>query len=84
MASDNIVDILTPEGWELLNSLGPYTEADSLRLTGQLRKAGHPAERVAAALTQSRLRSRAASGRSWRGCRRRAGRPSSMAATRSG
>ena len=59
MASDNIADILTPEGWELLNSLGPYREADSLRLTGQLRKAGHPAERVAAALTQSRLRARA-------------------------
>ena len=33
MGSDNIADILTTEGWELLNSLGPYTEADSLRLT---------------------------------------------------
>ncbi|KNC13474.1 SAM-dependent methyltransferase [Arthrobacter sp. RIT-PI-e] len=60
MASDNIADILTPEGWELLNSLDPYVEADSLRLTEQLRKAGHPPERVAAALTQSRLRARAA------------------------
>ncbi|MHA7241219.1 class I SAM-dependent methyltransferase [Arthrobacter sp. TMS1-12-1] len=59
MASDNIADILTPEGWELLNSLGPYTEADSLRLTGQLRKAGYSPEVVAAALTQSRLRAKA-------------------------
>lgn len=59
MASDNIADILTPEGWEPLNSLGPYTEADSLRLTEQPRKAGHAPGVVAAALTQSRLRARA-------------------------
>lgn len=59
MASDNIADILTPEGWELLNSLGPYTEADSLRLTEQLRNAGYSPEVVAAALTQSRLRAKA-------------------------
>ncbi|PPB50947.1 SAM-dependent methyltransferase [Arthrobacter pityocampae] len=59
MASDNIADILTTDGWELLNSLGPYTEADSLRLTGQLRKAGYSPEVVAAALTQSRLRAKA-------------------------
>lgn len=59
MASDNIADILTPEGWELLNSLGPYSDTGTLRLTEQLRKAGHPPERVAAALTQSRLRARA-------------------------
>ncbi len=60
MASDNIADILTSEGWELLNALGPYSEADSMRLTEQLRRAGHPPERVAAALTQSRLRAKAA------------------------
>ncbi|MUK01709.1 SAM-dependent methyltransferase [Vibrio cholerae] len=59
MASDNIAEILTPEGWELLNSLGPYTEADSMRLTGQLRAAGYAPEVVAAALTQSRLRAKA-------------------------
>ncbi|MCU1633114.1 MAG: SAM-dependent methyltransferase [Micrococcaceae bacterium] len=59
MAPDNIADILTPGGWELLNSLGPYTEADSLRLTEQLRKAGHSPDVVAAALTQSRLRAKA-------------------------
>lgn len=60
MASDNIAGILTPEGWELLNSLGPYTGADSLRLTEQLRKAGYSPDVVAAALTQSRLRAKAA------------------------
>src|SRR5215217_4003599 len=60
MASDNIADILTPEGWELVNSLGPYAEADSLRLTERLRKAGHSPDAVAAALTQSRLRAKAA------------------------
>lgn len=59
MATENIADILTPEGWELLNSLGPYDEADSMRLTAQLRKAGHAPLAVAAALTQSRLRARA-------------------------
>ncbi|MFC3299992.1 SAM-dependent methyltransferase [Arthrobacter agilis] len=59
MASDNIADILTPEGWDLLNSLGPYTEADSLRLTEQLRKSGYAPGMVAAALTQSRLRAKA-------------------------
>ena len=48
MASDNIADILTPEGWELVNSLGPYAEADSLRLTERLRKAGHSPDAVAA------------------------------------
>ncbi|WDF32551.1 SAM-dependent methyltransferase [Arthrobacter agilis] len=59
MASENIADILTPEGWDLLNSLGPYTEADSLRLTEQLRKSGYAPGMVAAALTQSRLRAKA-------------------------
>jgi hypothetical protein len=56
---DNIAPILTPEGWGLLNSLGAYSEADSLRLSGQLRKAGHAPEVISAALTQSRLRAKA-------------------------
>jgi hypothetical protein len=56
---DNIAPILTPEGWELLNSLGAYSEADSLRLSEQLRRAGHAAEVISAALTQSRLRAKA-------------------------
>ena len=56
---ESLSPVLTPAGWELLNSLAPYSEADSLRLSEQLRKAGHAADVVAAALTQSRLRSRA-------------------------
>jgi hypothetical protein len=64
MASENpvtdpLAPILTPEGWELLNSLGPYSEAGSLQLSEQLRRAGHAPEVVAAALTQSRLRAKA-------------------------
>lgn len=58
--TDNLLEpVLTPEGWELLNSLGPYSEADSLRLNEQLRAAGHSPEVVNAALTQSRLRAKA-------------------------
>ncbi|WP_026550644.1 class I SAM-dependent methyltransferase [Arthrobacter sp. Br18] len=59
MATDNLAPILTPEGWELLNSLGPYSEAESLRLSEQLRTAGHSPDVVSAALTQSRLRAKA-------------------------
>ncbi|WP_298251707.1 class I SAM-dependent methyltransferase [uncultured Arthrobacter sp.] len=59
MATENLAHILSPEGWELLNSLGPYDEAHSMRLTDRLRRAGHAPEVVAAALTQSRLRARA-------------------------
>lgn len=56
-----LAPVLTPEGWELLNSLGPYSEADSLRLNEQLRAAGHSPDVVTAALTQSRLRAKAQS-----------------------
>lgn len=59
MATDAISPLLTAEGWQLLASLGPYDDATSLTLASSLRKAGHPAELVAAALTQSRLRSKA-------------------------
>jgi len=59
MSTDAISPLLTPAGWELLSSMGPYREADSLQVTGALRKAGHSAELVAAALTQSRLRAKA-------------------------
>lgn len=52
--------LLSPEGWELLNSLPPYAEADSLALNQKLRKQGHSPELVAAALTQSSLRAEAA------------------------
>lgn len=59
MPHDAISPLLTVEGWELLSSLGPYVEQDSLKLNDTLRKAGHSPELVAAALTQSRLRSKA-------------------------
>ena len=51
--------VLTPEGWELLNSLPSYDPAEAFSLNERLRREGHPAERVAAALTQSRLRAEA-------------------------
>ncbi|GAA1342533.1 class I SAM-dependent methyltransferase [Arthrobacter roseus] len=59
MAAENIVPLLTPEGWELLNSMGPYVEAESLAVSDKLRKAGHSPELVSAALTQARLRMKA-------------------------
>src|SRR4029078_12044788 len=59
MSQEHIAPILTPEGWELLASLGPYREDEAFRLTASLRKAGHPPEHVSAVLTQSRLRTKA-------------------------
>jgi hypothetical protein len=56
---EHIAPILTPEGWELLASLGPYREDEAFRLTAELRKAGHSPEMVSAVLTQSRLRTKA-------------------------
>ncbi|MCG2621713.1 class I SAM-dependent methyltransferase [Arthrobacter sp. I2-34] len=57
---EHIAPLLTSEGWELLNSLGPYSDGDSLKTNLELRKAGHSAELVSAVLTQSRLRAKAA------------------------
>ncbi|MFI5084504.1 MAG: SAM-dependent methyltransferase [Actinomycetales bacterium] len=59
MATDAIAPLLTPEGWDLLNSLGPYSDKDSFALNARLRKDGHSPELVAAVLTQSRLRTKA-------------------------
>ncbi|SEP59575.1 class I SAM-dependent methyltransferase [Arthrobacter sp. OV608] len=56
---DQIAPLLTPEGWDLLASLGPYKEETSFELNSALRKAGHSPELVSAVLTQSRLRTRA-------------------------
>lgn len=58
-AADSLAPVLTPEGWELLNSLPPYDEEAAFVLNMRLRESGHPPERVAAALTQSRLRAAA-------------------------
>ena len=51
--------LLTPTGRSLLDALPPYDEGASLRLGEELRAAGYDAGLVAAALTQSRLRTRA-------------------------
>ncbi|MCA4132441.1 class I SAM-dependent methyltransferase [Arthrobacter sp. M4] len=56
---DQIAPLLTTEGWELLASLGPYSEKDAFSLNDSLRKAGHSPDLVSAVLTQSRLRTRA-------------------------
>lgn len=56
---DQIAPLLTPEGWDLLASLGPYQEDKSFELNSALRKAGHSPALVSAVLTQSRLRTRA-------------------------
>ncbi|MGF9646871.1 class I SAM-dependent methyltransferase [Pseudarthrobacter oxydans] len=56
---DQIAPLLTPEGWDLLASLGPYQEDTSFELNSALRKAGHSPALVSAVLTQSRLRTRA-------------------------
>ena len=58
------IDLLTRlsagEGARLLAGLPPYDPDQVVPLTGRLRDAGHSADLVAAALTQSRLRARAA------------------------
>ncbi|MCH8562758.1 SAM-dependent methyltransferase [Nesterenkonia sp. YGD6] len=58
-AADPLAPVLTPQGWELLNSLPPYDEDAAFGLNMRLREAGHPPDLVAAALTQSRLRAAA-------------------------
>ena len=52
--------LTTGEGWGLLQSLPPYDESTALSLGLRLREAGFDPDLVAAALTQSRLRGRAA------------------------
>jgi len=52
--------VLLPEGLALLDSLPAYDEAGSMALGERLRAQGHDPALVAAALTQSRLRARAA------------------------
>jgi len=52
--------LAAPDGQELLRSLPPYDEGSVLTLQDQLRSAGHTPELAAAALTQQRLRARAA------------------------
>ncbi len=60
MTTTSLADLLTPEGWALLEALPPYDEASVLPLGERLRAGGADADLVAAAMTQSRLRARAA------------------------
>lgn len=55
----SLSSLLAPEGWDLLGSLPPYDALDPLALGERLRAEGHDPGLVAAALTQSRLRSEA-------------------------
>lgn len=60
MDQGELLTLLSPEGLRLLDSLPPYeSSADVVRMVARLRSAGHPAELVAAVLSQSKLRRRA-------------------------
>jgi SAM-dependent methyltransferase len=60
MDRSELVELLSPEGLRLLDSLPPYeTAADVVRTVSDLRKAGHSPGLVAAVLSQSRLRAKA-------------------------
>ncbi len=61
MDRSELVELLTPEGLRLLDSLPPYrSEKDVLSLVTSLRKQGHSPGLVAAVLTQAKLRKKAA------------------------
>ncbi|MGN6128034.1 MAG: THUMP-like domain-containing protein [Humibacter sp.] len=61
MERAELVELLSPEGLALLDSLPPYeSTADVVRTVSALRKQGHPASLVATVLTQSKLRGKAA------------------------
>ena len=59
MDPDGLRLLLAPDGWALLSALPPYRDEDALALGTALRAQGLDPRLVAAALTQSRLRSRA-------------------------
>ncbi len=55
-----LVELLSPEGLRLLDSLPEWdSKADIVRTVAELRRAGHPPSLVATVLTQSKLRARA-------------------------
>jgi SAM-dependent methyltransferase len=61
METSELVELLSPEGLRLLDSLPAYQSTDDVvKSVAQLRKAGHAPGLVAAVLSQSRLRARAA------------------------
>ncbi len=61
MQRNELVELLSPDGLRLLDSLPPLRAGDDIvRLVTDLRKAGHSPGLVAAVLTQARLRTKAA------------------------
>jgi hypothetical protein len=60
MEADGIAQLLSPAGWALLSALPPYDESRTLALSERMRDEGIDPALVAAALTQSRLRAKAA------------------------
>ncbi|MEN9621065.1 MAG: hypothetical protein RL499_1258 [Actinomycetota bacterium] len=61
MDASELRELLTPEALRLLDELEPSAGvSDALALVSRLRKQGHPPARVAAVLTQYRLRRKAA------------------------
>ena len=60
MERSELVELLSPGGLRLLDSLPPYdSAANVVRMVGELRRAGHSPGLVTAVLSQSRLRARA-------------------------
>ncbi|KQQ10286.1 class I SAM-dependent methyltransferase [Rathayibacter sp. Leaf296] len=59
MHRDELVELLSPEGLRLLDSLDGYRSDDLVQAVARLRSAGHSPALVAAVLTQSRLRGKA-------------------------
>ncbi|MCM6763052.1 class I SAM-dependent methyltransferase [Rathayibacter sp. ZW T2_19] len=59
MHRDELVELLSPEGLRLLDSLDGYRSDDLVRAVAALRSAGHSPALVSAVLTQSRLREKA-------------------------
>lgn len=61
MERSELVELLSPDGLRLLDSLPAYRSNDDVvRTVAALRKQGHPPSLVATVLTQSRLREKAA------------------------
>lgn len=62
MENGELIELLSADGLRLLDSLPPYeSKSDVLRAVSALRAAGHSPGLVAAVLTQSKLRAKAAS-----------------------
>lgn len=60
MDRSELVELLSPEGLRLLDSLPPYdSSTDVVKMVSDLRKAGHAPGLVSAVLSQSKLRAKA-------------------------